>query len=180
MTVTLRKIVFMAMMLLSASVFTQQLPSGWRLPRASELTDEARASSPSRFSKAAGDFNGDAVTDIAFILKSNRFSGESLWVWLSQENGSHRWIKLESDKWTNGSPSEGLLMGVETQAPGVVSYVCFYTAPRADCDYDPPGGFPKLKLRHESFSYFKPEIGGYLYFWSNKYQRFLKVLNTIE
>jgi hypothetical protein len=163
------------MMLFSASAIAQEPPAGWRLPRASELTDEARNGSPSHFTKASGDFNGDGVTDTAFVLKSTRYSGEALWVWLSQSDASHRWQRLESIKWPKEYSSVGLFMAVETQTPGVVPYGCFDSAPQEECDFRPPGGRPKLKLRNESLVYFKPESAASLYFWSNKYQRFLKV-----
>lgn len=175
MPLRLNALFLIAVPLFPWAAVAQEPPAGWRLPRASEMTDEARNGSPSRFSKASGDFNGDAATDTAFVLKSTRYSGEALWVWLSQNDGSHRWVQLETIKWPKEYSIVDLAMAVEIQRPGVIPYGCFDTAPQEECDFRPPGGRPKLKLKSESLVYFKPESAASLFFWSNKYQRFLRV-----
>ncbi|MGH8677807.1 MAG: hypothetical protein ACREUQ_05580 [Burkholderiales bacterium] len=137
------------------------------------MDDEARLDSPTRYTQADGDFNGDGIVDQAYVLKSTRFSGEALWVWLSTPSGGHRWIQLDQIKWPKEYSSVGLAMGVERQEPGVVAYACFDSA--KNCDFGPAEGRPKLKLRDASLVYFKPESAASLYFWSNKHSLFIRV-----
>lgn len=166
----------LTLLMAAVPVLAQDLPDGWRQASPSELDDEARQVSPTRYTKAEGDFNGDGIRDVAYVLKSTRFSGEALWVWLSDPSGDHHWIRLNQIKWQKEYGeygSVGLAMGVAAQAPGVVSYACFDSA--KECDFSPPAGLPKLKLRDPSLVYFKPESAASLYFWSNKHSRFLQV-----
>lgn len=166
-------VVLLALLLASMFACAQELPAGWRQALPSEVKDEARQDSPTRYTKAEGDFNGDGISDIAYVLKSTRFSGEALWVWLSEPRGGHRWIRIEQIKWPKEYSSVGLAMAVATQEPGVLTYACFDSA--KECDFRPPEGRPKLKLRDASLVYFKPESAASLYFWSNKHSRFLRI-----
>ena len=76
----------------SAAADTPPLLEGWRFPTAKELSDDKiRNDSPTKFAKAIADFNGDGVPDQAFLLKSTKFSGEGLLVWLS--NDSQHWSR---------------------------------------------------------------------------------------
>lgn len=166
-------VLLLAQLLQPTFALAQELPPGWRQALPSELNGEARQDSPTRYTKAEGDLNGDGVNDIAYVLKSTRFSGEALWVWLSQPSGRHRWIRLQQIKWPKEHGSIDLDMAIVTKEPGVVAYACFDTA--KDCDFGPHEGRPKLKLRNASLVYFKPESAASLYFWSNKHSRFLRV-----
>lgn len=173
------KAVLMAILICTATAsLAQRPPDGWRLPYAEELTDEARNGSPSRFSKAVGDFNGDKVQDAAFVLTSTVYHGEALWVWLSQKSGAHRWINLTHRKAEVRYPLDALTMAVSTVRPGVISYVCFEVPWNMPCDVSPAAADHKLVLKNDSFSYFKPETAASLYFWSHRMQRFLAVMTT--
>lgn len=172
----------------TTATFAQRPPNGWRLPYAEEMTDEARNGSPSRFSKAVGDFNGDSVPDAAFLLMGTRYQGEALWVWLSRKDGSHRWMRplpiapqsREHFDLRSRNISAALNMGVSTMPPGIVSYVCFEHPWTTPCDDSPNAPGHALVMRNDSFEYFKPETASSLYFWSNTLQRFLVVNLTIE
>jgi hypothetical protein len=173
MNQTCRTFTLLGLLSVSVLAWAQELPSGWRPALPSEVGDEARQDSPTRYTRAEGDFNGDGISDVAYVLKSTRFSGEALWVWLSEPGGGHRWIRLEQIRWPKNYSSVGLAMAVAIQEPGVVTYACFDSA--KECDFRPPGGRPKLKLQDASLIYFKPESAASLYFWSNKHSRFLRV-----
>jgi hypothetical protein len=131
-----------------------------------------RDESPSKYTKVSADFNGDGVPDEAVLLKSLRFNGEGLWVRLSKGKDAFTWLKLAERRWPQEYKETDLAMGIEVAPPGVHPYGCFDGA--AECDWDPTQR-PKLKLRDPALLYFKFESAASLFFWSNKYQRFLRV-----
>lgn len=52
----------------AARADTVPLPDGWRLPAFGELDAAWRGDDPERYLRAAGDFDGDAETDLAVVL----------------------------------------------------------------------------------------------------------------
>jgi hypothetical protein len=164
--------------LLAAAIFAgasyaEDIPAGWRTPRAREIADSDRKDSSTRYVKAVGDFNGDGVPDEALLLKSTRFSGEALWVRVSNVEGKFDWIKLAEIKWGKDYPSVNVAMGIESVPPGVHPYGCFEDA--KDCNFGPHKDRPKLRLRDPSLMYFKFGSAASLYFWSSKYNKFVRV-----
>jgi len=158
----MRKILAVVLLAAPLSVISQELPPGWRLPTRGELASEPlRKGSPLRFAKVIADFNGDGVDDEAFLLKSTRFSGEGLWVRLSDGKTGSRWIKLDEIRWGQEYSRVDLAMGVAAVPPGVHAYACFDDV--KECDLDPQNR-PKLKLRDPSLRYFKFESAASLYF----------------
>lgn len=143
------------------------------MPKASEVSDSDRKDSSTRYVKAAGDFNGDGVPDEALLLKSTRFSGEALWVRLSNSDDRFDWIKLAEINWGKEHPRVDVAMGIESLSPGVHPYGCFEDA--MDCNFGPHKDRPKLRLRDPSLMYFKFGSAASLYFWSGKYNKFLRV-----
>ncbi|AWV06194.1 hypothetical protein [Marilutibacter maris] len=148
-----------------------ELPGGWRHPVASELEDPLRDDSPSRYTQATADFNGDGIDDTALLLKSRTRSAEALWVRLSDGAGGFRWLKPMEIGWD--APDVGVAMAIEVQAPGVIAYGCFDGI--EDCDFGPVEERPKLKLAEPSLLYFRPDSAASLYFWSHSRQRLLRV-----
>lgn len=69
------------------------------MPTVKEVTHPLRQKSSVAFAKAAADFNGDGLLDEALLLKSTRFSGEGLWIRLSNAQGKFEWVKLDETKW---------------------------------------------------------------------------------
>ena len=151
----------------------QGFPEGWRLPSLSELEDESRLQSPSRYTRADGDFNRDGITDRAYILKKAQSGAEGLWVELSSKHEAARWIQLDSDRLVPNTVSQKVVMGIESNPPGIVPYICFDS--ESACDVGPPEGRRKIHLRDPSLLYFLPESSASLYFWSFKHKRFLRV-----
>jgi hypothetical protein len=67
----------------------EELPKGWRFATYDEFKTPPinwRDESPSRFTQAEADFSGDGKTDIAYLVKSTRYSGQGLLVKLSEKN----------------------------------------------------------------------------------------------
>jgi hypothetical protein len=149
------------------------LPSGWRHPSAKELSDLARKDSPVKYAKVVADFNADGTDDTALLLKSQEISGEALWVHLSKVQGGFNWVKLADIKWGSQHSSVDLAMGIDIVQPGVIAYGCFDGAEECNFGYD--NQRPKLKLSSPSLMYFKLEGAASLFFWSNKYKKFMRV-----
>ena len=90
---TLRALRLLLVMLLLATTTavtaradTQALPDGWRLPAAGEIT------TPGRYLRAEGDFNGDGRQDYAMVLLADHIGSGPLpaigfFAWLSQSDG---------------------------------------------------------------------------------------------
>jgi hypothetical protein len=167
-------ITFGALLVSAGTALAQpQFPEGWRAPFDSELRDEARNNSPSRYTRAEGDFNRDGITDRAYILKKSEGGAEGIWVQISAKHGGARWVRLDPEG--PGSPAgpNQVAMAVETVPPRVVPYLCFDTATK--CDVVPPEQRREIRLRDDSLLYFRPESAASLYFWSFKHKRFLRV-----
>jgi hypothetical protein len=151
-----------------------EIPKGWRFPSKTELTaDEERNDSPTHYARAVADLNGDGVEDEAFLLKSTRFSGEALWVRLSNGSDGFTWRKLQEIRWGKDHPLVDLSMAIEIVKPGVIPYSCFDDA--KECNFGDDAGRPKLKLKDPALMYFRLGSAASMYFWSSKHKRFLKV-----
>lgn len=159
----------LGLMVISLPLEAQQLPNGWRLPSKQELADEERNNSPTRYAKAAGDFNGDGIEDEAFLLKSTNFNGEGLWVYLSQQDGRKSWKKLTVVKW-DVFPNVDLAAGIETVPPGQYDFLCYDW--EKDCEGPPH--FP-VKTKFPSISYFFSGKSSSLFYWSIKHKKFIRI-----
>ena len=165
--------VVIAFALFANGAWSQDLPPGWRMPTVKEVTDPVREKSPVFLAKATADFNGDGFPDEALLLKSTRFSGEGLWIRLSNADGKFSWLKLAEIKWGKEYPNVDLGMGIDVLAPGIYPYGCFDDA--KDCNFGHHKDRPKLKLRDPSLLYFKSESAASLFFWSKKHNKFMRV-----
>ena len=167
-------LVAMFLFCVSAAVAAGDLPPGWRLPVHKELADEPlRERSANGYTKVVADFNGDGLDDEALLLKSTTFSGEALWVRLSDPNADHRWVKLAEIRWGKEYPNVDLGMGIDLVPPGVHAYACFDGA--TECDWSDRKFRPKLRLQDPALLYFRFESAASMFFWSKKKQRFLRV-----
>jgi hypothetical protein len=160
----------------SLSASAQELPPGYRLPTQKELADPDRAKSPTRYARVVADFNGDGVEDEAILLKSTKYSGQALWVRLSDGSRGFRWVQLDRINWGPKYPNVDLSMAIEILEQGVHEYYCFDGA--KDCDGDEPAKKKKLRLLRPGLSYYKFESSGSFFFWDTKSKKFLRAWNS--
>lgn len=147
------------------------LPTGWRYPSAEELSDElGRKDSPTKYTKAVTDFNGDGIDDEAYLLKSTTFSGEGLLVRLSDKQKGFRWVTLATIDWGKEYPKVNLSMGVDIAKPGEYKTACGkgYWA----CEKGEPA---VLKLKRPAIDYFKFESANSFFYWDDKTNRFKRI-----
>jgi len=173
----LASLVLLSVSALSAAADTPPLPKGWRFPLAKELSDEKmRNDSPAKFATAIADSNGDGVPDQAFLLKSTKFSGEGLLVWLSNGPGKFRWIVLDTIDWGPKYPNVPLSRGIDIIKPGVLEYICIVKENADDCEPEGEGeGRPKMTLRRPALFHFKFESAGSAFYWDTDARRFILI-----
>jgi hypothetical protein len=146
------------------------LPEGWRFPTAEELTYASRKESPTKYSKAVADFNGDGINDEAFLLKSIKFSGEGLFVRLSYKQKGFRWIQLDVIDWGKEYPKVDLSMSVAIAKPGNYETAC------GKGYFDCKDGEPEvLKLRRPAIDYFRFESANSFFVWDEKMAKFKRI-----
>ena len=130
------------------------LPPGWRVPDSSE-TNQTRT-------MVSADFNGDGISDSAYLLKSISFSGEGLFVLLSKANGNE-WHTLERISWGPDYPNARLSMSIELAEPG--NYLTACGKGQWQCDeYETaefgtslPGIWYSHSMGHKSMFYWNSE-----------------------
>ncbi len=150
----MRFIILLFLFLPFASI-AESLPPGWRLPEASEITNQ-------KLMELSADFNGDGVNDSAYLLKSISFSGEGLFVLLSIENGTE-WQMLERISWGPDYPNAKLSMSIELAQPG--NYLTACGKGQWQCDeYETaefgttlPGIWYSHSIGHKSIFYWNAE-----------------------
>lgn len=144
-------------------------PKGWRVPTPQELSEPEREKSPSGFSIAIGDFDGDGREDLARLLVRKDGTREGLWV-----HRGKRWELLDAYETAPKSVDPALAMYVATRSPGVIAYACFDDSD-APCDFGAESTRPKLELDEPSISYYRFASAESLFFWSRKHRKFLRV-----
>ena len=146
------------------------LPEGWRLPTEKELSYVSRKDSPTKYARAIADFNGDGINDEALLLKSSTFSGEGLFVRLSNKRGDFKWIKLDVIDWGKQYPSVDLGMGIDIAKPGEYKTAC------GKGYFECNEGEPKvLKLRLPAIDYFRFESANSFFVWDDKTTSFKRI-----
>ena len=147
------------------------LPEGWRFPTAEELSDEpGRNNSSTRHAKAVADFNGDGIEDEAFLLKSIRFSGEGLWVHLSDKRKGFRWLSLDSIDWGKAYPNVNLSMGIDTVKPGEYKTACgkgYFKCGKGEPEI--------LILKRPAIDYFRFGSANSFFFWDDQTDNFKRI-----
>lgn len=147
------------------------LPDGWRYPTTEELSDEpGRKDSPTKLAKAIADFNGDGINDEAFLLKSTKFSGEGLFVHLSDKQKVFRWIKLDVIDWGPKYPKVNLSMGISIAKPGKYKTAC--GKGYFECKKDEP---EVIQLKQPALDYFKFESANSFFVWDEKTAIFKRI-----
>ncbi len=146
------------------------LPKCWRLPTEDELTYVNRKGSPTKYSRAVADFNGDGIDDEALLLKSTQFVGEGLFVRLSDKQEGFRWVELDVIHWGREYPKVDLSMGVDVAKPGNYSTAC------GKGYFECKEGEPEvLKLRLPAIDYFRFESANSFFVWDENTKCFKRI-----
>lgn len=146
------------------SVFSSELPAGWRT-----YTDEELAREKLRQSYAASavmveaDFNGDGIADRAYLVKSTRHAGDGLLVELSVSD-HHEWIVLDENT------AENAYLGIVVATPETYSTLCGKRPGR--CEADEPAS---ITLTMPGIRYFTFEGAASLIYWNRGKSSFDRV-----
>ena len=142
------------------------LPEGWRFPTEAELSDEVlRADSPTRYARAAADFNADGTLDEAVLVKATRSSGEALLVHLSCGVDCFEWVTLSTSDFGTDRPNVPLLMGVDLATPGTYEYICVEI--NDDCVEIEEGVRPQMTIGTPAVAYFRFESASSFFYWND-------------
>lgn len=149
--------------LIPLSCLAQDLPYGWRLADQDELSGRLQADT-----QFTTDFNGDAVDDTAYAVKSTEFTGEGLLVHLSSEQG-HQWHTLERIHWGPEYPQVRLTMGIGLAEAG--NYITACGQGQWQCDEYETAEFG---IEFPGIWYYR--TGGHksLFYWNTDKQKFDK------
>lgn len=160
-------------LVLTAPSFAQDritLLEGWRFPTEKELFYVSRKDSPTKYTRAIADLNGDGINDEAFLLKSTKFSGEGLFVRLSDKESGFRWIELDVIDWGKQYPNVDLSMGVDIVKPGEYKTAC------GKGYFECNEGEPKvLKFQRPAIDYFRFESANSFFVWDEKRAKFKRI-----
>jgi len=146
------------------------LPEGWRYPTEEELSYVSRKESPTKYSKAVADFSDDGINDEAFLLKSTKFSGEGLFVRISDKRGGFRWLELDVIDWGKKYPKVDLSMGIDIANHGEYKTACgkgYFACKEGEPDV--------LKLRRPAIDYFRFESANSFFVWDDKTASFKRI-----
>ncbi len=147
------------------------LPNGWRYPSVEELSDEPeRGDSSTKYIKVVADFNGDNTNDAAYLLKSTTFSGEGLFVQISDHQKGFTWLTLATIDWGNEYPKVNLSMGIDIANPGEYQTAC--GKGYFDCEEGEP---EVIKLKLPGIDYFKFESANSFFYWDEQAKNFKRI-----
>ena len=167
------RLLILSFLLFTSSVFSFDLPDGWRLPTKKELSDDYRKHFNVELVKATGDYNGDSNVDTALILVSTKFQGDGLFVYLSNPSG-YTWMKLDSDNWDKSYPDKNYIysgpnMGIGTLTIEDTKKYIARSIERYGSEE------PKDKeILTPSLDYFRLESAGSLFYWSKVEGKFIR------
>jgi hypothetical protein len=151
-------------------------PDGWRYPTEKELSDQERSKSISRFASASADFNGDGIPDQAFLLKSTSYSGQGLFVFLSNKDRGSHWVTLDTIDWGPKYPDVDLDMGLEALPAGTYQYRCIVVG--NECVMSKTGRL-KMTTTSPSIYYYRFGSAASLFYWDQDSRKFIRVWLSI-
>lgn len=150
-------VVLLLFSLLTNSVMAVDFPDGWRLPTNNELPSTNKENV-----KIEADFNGDGKPDFAYLLKSTKFIGEGLLVWLSIHDG-YQWKHLDRVEWSKEFADAPLVMRIEL-AP-IAKYKTACASGYWECAPDEPGIF---ELQQPGIQLTRFDNAVALWYWDRK------------
>jgi hypothetical protein len=159
-------------------------PAGWQFPKDKEFFGAWKNKSKTKYLSAKGDFNGDGITDHAYILQPVNKEGIAIFVLFGASGkGNQKLLKIYDileDKYyleaKKKHPEYDLIglkianYGIEIVQPGKYLTACgigFW-----ECGKE--GSESKdIEIKHNAISFFHYDAGGTrYYFWDDKSQTF--------
>lgn len=141
-------------------------PEGWQPPTNNQYSKSYQEIfNHSMPNKIIADFNGDNISDAAWILANTNKTKFALFVSLNKENKKPIFIKLTED-----NIGEGIYMGISALTPGTYKTAC--GKGYWDCDKNET---PSLKLENTGINFFKFESASSVYFWVHKENLFKQI-----
>lgn len=140
------------------------LPAGWQFPIGKQVDQEWRAEIDSRYLIAHGDFDGDGVQDVAFLLVRDRTSAP--FVALTQKKGAPLFYQVEEASEIAILETEGLKLA----KPGTYQTAC--GRGYVDCG---PGEKESVTVSFDAIILFKNEGSSRLLYWDATKKKFTEV-----
>lgn len=167
-----RLILLLMILFLPAVAAAKQMPPrGWRFPQESDYLGNwknFRKDLPVPFHVRA-DFNGDKITDDAWILIRTDDVGWGLFVFLSRRPGTVRTIRLDNHP-KDANPQT---MGLGLAQKGKHQTAC--GKGYWECKRGEPAVLP---LRNPGFEYFVYESSSSIFYWNQSTNKFKRVAIT--
>ena len=156
------------MLINSSSIFAQpDIPSGWQTPIKSDYSVEDQLWFKGHFpNKANGDFNGDRIDDVAWLLVNGPRTKWSLFVAVSNAKNGHNVITLDEGDMVDGT----LNIGISLTGPGTYQTAC--GKGYWDCDKKVSA---KLHLTLPGIDLFQFESSNSIYYWDKRSNAFMQV-----
>jgi hypothetical protein len=138
-----------------------QLPPEWRSPTLKELQAVVEK-----------DLNGDNYPDKAFLVKSTKFIGEAVVVWLSDKKGNYHWVTLLVNRPAADVP---YLSRIWWSPPGEQYIACIQSGDKCVPPKSSKEGIIKTEFPVLVYSGYENATGAdtHIFFWDKKQQKFI-------
>ena len=159
----MRTLVLSVLFLFGGVATAANPPPGFRYPVEADRTGDWKTYSerlPTPY-RAAADFNADGMTDEAWILLGATGKGWGLFLFLGQQEGPAKGIKLD------GGDGQAQSFGVSVVEPGEYPTAC--GKGYWDCAEDEPA---KLVLSIPALDFFYFESANSFFWWDSKAEQF--------
>jgi hypothetical protein len=144
-----------------------EFPAGWKPATKSDYSDEDLSFRKNQVpNHIEADFNGDGITDQAWILINTSKSLYGLFVFLGQKTGGHKMLTLDEHK----RETEKLFMGISLWEPGQYKTAC--GKGYWECKDDET---QILKLKTPGINFFAFESANSVFYWNSREDEFKRI-----
>jgi hypothetical protein len=147
--------------ILSPTAVAQGLPRGWRRPTQTEVAENWRMKSYTRFMIVKGEFDGDGKVDVAELLVGRSVQQCALFVWLTSQHNNPSGPIWHADQ-------EGLInIGIRLAHPGKHETLC--SSDPSECEPQTPA---YVNLKGNGIELFSRGATRSLAFWDVTTKKF--------